>query len=124
MIHVILSISLKTSTNISGVYYQTAAPDFYIDITSVPNLINDSLTNDGLVLGANKTLNQAINLFRKISAEFPDFSYLTKVVEHFSLVAHVPVRSVSIHATEMNISFFVSLDWNFGWKSKYQVPTQ
>lgn len=109
MIHVTLSVGMKTSTNISGVYYQTSAPDFYVDITCVPNLINYSLTNDGLVLGANNTLGQAISLFRKISLEFPDFSYLSKVGEHFSLVAHVPVRSVSTRATKINISFFVSL---------------
>lgn len=110
---------------ISGVYYQTSAPDFYVDITSVPSLINHSLTNDGLVLGANTTLSQAISIFRKISSQFPDFSYLSEVGEHFSLVAHVPVRSVSsTHATKINISFFVSLDRNVSWESEYQVRTQ
>lgn len=67
--------------------------DICIDITSVENLLNDAVLPDSFTIGANKTLNDTIRVFRRTS-KIEGFSYLTKLADHIELVAHVPVRNV------------------------------
>lgn len=54
-------------------------------------------SRDQLVMGANVTLNSAIEIFRKVSTEDQkNFGYLSELADHLELVANTPVRNVSI----------------------------
>lgn len=77
-------------------YHQHVPPDIYIDVTKVTNLINHSLTNQNtnLVVGADVPLQEAMEIFQDIGKKYDNFSYLTKVAYHISLVAHIAVRNV------------------------------
>lgn len=55
-----------------------------------------------LILGAGMPLTEMMELFLKISSENEDFSYLKQFYDHVDLVAHIPVRNVSV----TNIYFF------------------
>lgn len=79
---------------ISGVYHIKEYPQNLIDIFNVVELKNHSL-DVNLVLGAGMTLTEMMELFRQISSENEDFSYLKEFYNHMDLVAHVPVRNVS-----------------------------
>lgn len=68
--------------------------DIYIDITNVKELLVHSVNNDSLILGANMSLTETMNLFYKLGAENPKFSYLTKLADHIDVIANVPVRNV------------------------------
>lgn len=48
-----------------------------------------------LVLGANMTLTDTINLFSELSKSNDDFWYLNILRRHLEQVAHIPVRNVS-----------------------------
>lgn len=79
-----------------GVYNTTTENiRVFIDITEVPELITYTVEEDALVLGANMSLNRTIALFYQMAND-PKFSYMAKMADHIDLVAHVPVRNVSI----------------------------
>ncbi|KAF2900404.1 hypothetical protein ILUMI_05782, partial [Ignelater luminosus] len=75
------------------VYKRIKEPDVYIDITSVEGLLNHTISDNNLILGANMTLTNAMNLFYKLSKEQKNFSYLSKLADHIDLIANVPVRN-------------------------------
>ncbi|KAF2904210.1 hypothetical protein ILUMI_01965, partial [Ignelater luminosus] len=75
------------------VYKRTKEPDIYIAITNVESLLNYTMNGKNLILGANMTLTNAINLFKKLSKEYENFSYLSKLADHIDLIANVPVRN-------------------------------
>lgn len=58
-----------------------------------------------LILGAGIPLTEMMALFFKISGEKEEFSYLKQFYDHMDLVAHIPVRNVSI--SKMRVSCFV-----------------
>lgn len=57
------------------------------------NLLVDAVTSDNLMVGANKSLTETMELFQR-TAETNGFAYLTKLADHIKLAAHVPVRNV------------------------------
>ncbi|KAF5284774.1 hypothetical protein FQA39_LY04499 [Lamprigera yunnana] len=81
-----------------GVYANTTDIDLYIDITNAKPLLEHQISEDGLILGANMTLNNVMNLFKSVSKENVKFAYLEKLAFHLSLVASVPVRNVGTFA--------------------------
>lgn len=78
-----------------GVYKSNEEYQVYIDIADVDELISYQIENDHLVLGANMTLTEAMDLFDRISQENKNFIYLKKLKSHIDLIANVPVRNVS-----------------------------
>lgn len=78
----------------SGVYRSEKEFDVYVDILNVSDLLNHEVTNNELIIGANMSLTEAMNLFNKISEENNRFKYLSKLAQHIDLVANVPVRNV------------------------------
>lgn len=78
---------------VSGVYKITVEPDYWIDITSVPELISHKVDTN-LILGANVALNDTMAIMSKVAKEIGGFWYLEKVAKHIDLVAHVAVRNV------------------------------
>ncbi|KAF2900359.1 hypothetical protein ILUMI_05828 [Ignelater luminosus] len=97
------SYQLVAGNTAKGVYHDlNENPDIYIDITSVTNLLNDSVTSSSLVIGANKTLRDTIEVFRK-RATTNGLEYLNYLADHIELVAHVPVRNIGTLAGNLTI---------------------
>jgi xanthine dehydrogenase/oxidase len=68
----------------------------YIDISSVAELTTKQFDGKSLVLGANTTLTEAIEIFTQIAKDNPNFAYLKLMADHIDLIANVPVRNVNI----------------------------
>ncbi|CAK1542919.1 unnamed protein product [Leptosia nina] len=69
-------------------------PKVLIDISAV-EVLKTHYLDQNLVIGAGVTLTSLIDIFKKTSEHYEDFSYLDKVCEHLDLVAHVPVRNIA-----------------------------
>ncbi|KAI8438679.1 hypothetical protein MSG28_011097 [Choristoneura fumiferana] len=88
-------------------------PKLLIDINNVTEL-RSHYVDVNLVLGANMTLTDTINLFNELSKSNEDFWYLNILRRHLEQVAHIPVRNISpkeqnAHA-EVNSAFLFKLD--------------
>lgn len=82
-----------------GVYKDMKQADVHIDITSIPELSQHSVTNNKLMLGGNMTLTDTMDVIRKLSQENDKyFGYLKNVWDHLDVVANVPVRNVNFLA--------------------------
>ncbi|XP_018565775.1 indole-3-acetaldehyde oxidase-like [Anoplophora glabripennis] len=75
-----------------GVYRTEKEFDVYVDILDVQDLLNHEINNK-LIIGANISLTNAMNLFDKLSKENSKFRYLSKLSHHIDLIANVPVRN-------------------------------
>ncbi|XP_073980918.1 uncharacterized protein isoform X2 [Rhodnius prolixus] len=85
--------------NGQGVYRIKKEPEVYIDINGVPELHGYEVNSDGIVLGANINLTEAMELFSKLSQEQPaKFAYCKTLADHIDLIANVPVRNVGTFA--------------------------
>lgn len=69
-------------------------PQVLIDISGVKSLKSWEI-DQNLVLGANVSLEDAINIFKEVSESRTEFAYLTEFVKHVELIANTPVRKVS-----------------------------
>lgn len=87
---------LVAGNTAKGVYPMEPLPDVYIDVTSVPELLQQTVTVTNIALGANVTLTNTISFLRSTAMSYKQFEYLGKVADHISLVANIPVRNVSI----------------------------
>ncbi|KAF2897493.1 hypothetical protein ILUMI_08680, partial [Ignelater luminosus] len=97
------SYQLVAGNTARGVYHDfNGNPDIYIDITSVKSLLDDDVTLRSLVVGANKTLTDTIDVFRR-RASRNKLEYLNKLADHIELVAHVPVRNIGTLAGNLTI---------------------
>lgn len=59
--------------------------------------------DQNLVLGANVSLQDCISIFTDAAKNKSEFAYLAEFAKHFDLIAHIPVRTVSIHGLDENI---------------------
>lgn len=82
---------------ILGVYHITGYPKNVIDIFNV-NDIKGYIIDVNLIVGAGMPLSELMEVFLKLSSENEDFRYLKEFYNHLDLVAHIPVRNVSIYA--------------------------
>lgn len=78
----------------AGVYPILEYPQVLIDITCVKDLQGYYL-DQNLVIGAGNTLTEVLNIFKSQSNE-EYFNYLSILMDHLELVAHIPVRNVSL----------------------------
>lgn len=69
-------------------------PKLLIDISDVKELATHYI-DVNLVLGANTTLTDTMNLFKEVAKSNEDFWYLDVLYDHLDRVAHIPVRNVS-----------------------------
>lgn len=69
-------------------------PKVLIDISQIKQLQTHYL-DVNLVLGANMTLTDTMQLFKELSNYNEDFWYLKLLYDHMERVAHIPVRNVS-----------------------------
>lgn len=73
----------------------TDYPPNLIDIFNVVELKGHTL-DVNLIIGAGMPLSEMMELFIGISEKNEDFQYLKVLYDHLDLVAHIPVRNVSI----------------------------
>lgn len=78
-----------------GVYRRSYDIKNYIDVNSIMELSLHSINDSSLILGANISLTEAMEIFEK-AAKQPGFEYCQQLWNHFDLIANVPVRNVSI----------------------------
>ncbi|KAK4872289.1 hypothetical protein RN001_016413 [Aquatica leii] len=88
------SYMLISGNTAKGVYHTSKVVKLYIDITSAKELLEHTLDESHLTLGANITLTNTIKLFKKISKKHLNFSYLKKLADHIDLIASTPVRNI------------------------------
>lgn len=78
-----------------GVYRRSEKIKHFIDMNAIGDLKKHDLTNDKLILGANLSLSEAMDIFKDASKK-TGFEYCEQLWNHFDLIANVPVRNVSI----------------------------
>ncbi|CAG9811454.1 unnamed protein product [Chironomus riparius] len=78
----------------------------YIDISAVKALKSFKLTHESLEIGANSTITEAMEIFKQVSQENSNFSYLSKVYDHFDLIANIAIRNVATIAGNLAIKNF------------------
>ncbi|XP_063373978.1 uncharacterized protein LOC134661729 [Cydia amplana] len=76
-----------------GAYPIKFFPKVLVDISAVAELRTHFL-DVNLVLGANTTLTDTLNLFDVLSKTNEDFWYLKVLKKHLEVVAHIPVRNI------------------------------
>lgn len=80
---------------ILGIVETFEYPKIIIDISEIKSLKQYSF-DQNLILGANMSIESCITIFNDVSKKNDDFSYLSEFAAHLKLVAHIPVRTVSI----------------------------
>lgn len=73
----------------------TDYPETIIDIFSV-NELKEHILDVNLILGAGISLSELMEILNEFSTKNDEFKYLKVLQEHLDLVAHIPVRNVSI----------------------------
>ncbi|XP_067618626.1 uncharacterized protein [Eurosta solidaginis] len=74
----------------------------FIDIHALSELKQHSITADKLILGANLSLSESMDIFLQ-AAEKPGFEYCQQLWQHFDLIANVPVRNTGTLAGNISI---------------------
>ncbi|KAH9635687.1 hypothetical protein HF086_012687 [Spodoptera exigua] len=64
-----------------------------IDISEVASLKKYEY-DQNLILGANVSIEDCIRIFKEASSKKSEFAYLSEIVKHLELVAHIPVRKI------------------------------
>lgn len=77
-------------------YRRSSSIKHFIDVNSVPELHKVSSRRNKLTIGANVTLNEAMDILESVATDKPDFLYCRELAKHIDLVATVPVRNVSV----------------------------
>lgn len=88
----------------TGAYPIENLPRILIDISRVQAL-RGVILDQNLVVGAGLTLTEFLDLCHLMSQQ-DYFQYLEKFRNHLELVAHIPVRNVSV---EIGVIFFFQL---------------
>lgn len=70
-------------------------PEVYIDVNGLAELHGSDVNGDGIKLGANINLTEAMELFYKLAKDQPgQYTYCRTMADHIDLIANVPVRNV------------------------------
>lgn len=77
-----------------GVYRRPDTLQVFIDVNRVAELHIHSITKDELIIGANVSLTETMQILMNASTQFPQYEYCVNVAKHIDLVANVPVRNV------------------------------
>lgn len=77
-----------------GVYRRKSNLKIFIDIMSIPELRSHSIGAE-LVIGANVTLNEMIDILNKASRT-TGYEYCKRLATHIEKIANVPVRNVRV----------------------------
>ncbi|XP_050550159.1 uncharacterized protein LOC118267487 [Spodoptera frugiperda] len=76
-----------------GIVESFEYPRIIIDISEVASLKKYEY-GQNLILGANVSIEDCIRIFKEASSKKSEFAYLSEVVKHLELIAHIPVRKI------------------------------
>ncbi|XP_053674936.1 aldehyde oxidase 3-like [Anopheles nili] len=85
----------------TGVYRRPDDLEVFIDISSVADL-RVNYFNDAMVIGANVTLSELMEILNEASTT-NGYEYCREIVKHLDLIANVPVRNVGTIAGNLSI---------------------
>ncbi|XP_053958030.1 uncharacterized protein LOC128863105 [Anastrepha ludens] len=85
-----------------GVYRRSPNIKYFIDLHAVPELKRYTIDGEKLMLGANLSLTEAMEIFKKVEQR-SGFEYCQQLWQHFDLVANVPVRNMGTLAGNISI---------------------
>ncbi|XP_037049555.1 xanthine dehydrogenase-like [Bradysia coprophila] len=85
-----------------GVYRRNENLKYFIDITGVEALRSHAINGSELVLGANVSLTETMEILTKASSQV-GFEYCKHLVDHIDLIANVPVRNAGTIAGNLSI---------------------
>jgi xanthine dehydrogenase/oxidase len=86
---------LVAANTATGIYKEDGPYKIFIDIKNVPELYMVYESSDKLILGANLSLSQLIDIFTNMSTK-AGFEYLSVLARHIGVVANVAVRNIGI----------------------------
>ncbi|XP_053666571.1 uncharacterized protein LOC128715686 [Anopheles marshallii] len=86
-----------------GVYRRSESLKIFIDISSVEELRNYFLRTGELIVGANVTLTEFIEILNKTANNRPNFGYCRDMARHLGLIANPAVRNAGTVAGNLSI---------------------
>uniref|UniRef100_A0A182MD19 FAD-binding PCMH-type domain-containing protein n=1 Tax=Anopheles culicifacies TaxID=139723 RepID=A0A182MD19_9DIPT len=86
-----------------GVYRRSPTLKTFIDINAVEELHSHSADNNELVVGANVSLTEFMQILDVTANKSPNFMHLKQLEKHIDLIANVPVRSAGTIAGNLSI---------------------
>uniref|UniRef100_A0A182R8Q6 FAD-binding PCMH-type domain-containing protein n=1 Tax=Anopheles funestus TaxID=62324 RepID=A0A182R8Q6_ANOFN len=86
-----------------GVYRRSPSLQAFIDINAVEELHTHSSDNNELVVGANVSLTEFMQILDATANKSPNFSHFKQLEQHIDLIANVPVRSAGTIAGNLSI---------------------
>lgn len=92
---------------ITGAFLVPEYPHAMIDHTAVQELRKSEL-DQNYVIGAGLTLTELLDILKE-GAKVENFSYFEKLYTHIELVAHIPIRNVSVQQKNSLIRFRFSI---------------
>ncbi|XP_061392391.1 uncharacterized protein LOC133327874 [Musca vetustissima] len=93
---------LVSGNTAHGVYRREESLKHFIDINTVVDLKKYQVTKEKLTLGANLSLSETMDIFKKVSKAV-GFEYCEQLWKHFDLLANVPVRNSGTLAGNISI---------------------
>lgn len=98
-----------------GVYRRPEDLQIFIDINKVPELHQNMIANNTLIIGANVSLTETMQILTDAAKSNAGFKYCEEIVKHIDLIANVPVRNVSnanfsmiyIHFTKPLVKYLI-----------------
>uniref|UniRef100_A0A182V3I2 FAD-binding PCMH-type domain-containing protein n=1 Tax=Anopheles merus TaxID=30066 RepID=A0A182V3I2_ANOME len=86
-----------------GVYRRSESLQVFIDISSVEELRNYFLRTGELIVGANVTLTEFIEILDKTAKKRPNFRYCGEIARHLRLIANPAVRNAGTIAGNLTL---------------------
>ncbi|XP_063217996.1 xanthine dehydrogenase/oxidase-like [Bacillus rossius redtenbacheri] len=93
---------LVSGNTAHGVYRRRTEPQVFVDVNGVKELKTIS-SEDGLSMGANVSLTDAMEMLYKMADRRPEYAYTRALADHIDLIANVPVRNAGTLAGNLSI---------------------
>ncbi|BES97399.1 2 iron, 2 sulfur cluster Hypothetical protein [Nesidiocoris tenuis] len=98
------SYQLVVGNTGQGVYRNSDSQKVYIDLNGIGSLFETAVSANGISIGGNVSLNEAMELFRKTAKDqTQNFGYCDQLADHIDLIANVPVRNVGSIAGNLSL---------------------
>ncbi|CAB0016975.1 unnamed protein product [Nesidiocoris tenuis] len=109
------SYQLVVGNTGQGVYRNSDSQKVYIDLNGIGSLFETAVSANGISIGGNVSLNEAMELFRKTAKDqTQNFGYCDQLADHIDMIANVPVRNVMPRAqnahAHINAGFLCKVD--------------
>ncbi|XP_053676315.1 uncharacterized protein LOC128726526 [Anopheles nili] len=86
-----------------GVYRRSPTLQVFIDVNAIEELHSHSADSNGLVVGANVSLTEFMQILDETANKYPNLAYCKQLENHIDLIANVAVRSAGTIAGNLSI---------------------